>query len=221
VLEYDGASGRAVYRGQAALWQNQTALRGETMTIDQQSGDLVVAGAARSDLSLETGRGRAAEIRYDDETRTIEYLSHRPSAGGGAAVSLSPPAARGRGADPLPQAQMSGPQGDLQADRIEVVLAPKASRAERVEAYGGVSSQIDTRVATADRLTYFAADERYVLSSTGTVPVKVVDGCRETTGRTLTFFKTADRILVDGNEQIRTQTKTGGPCTAPAAPPAR
>jgi hypothetical protein len=39
-------------------------------------------------------------------------------------------------------------------------------------------------------------------------PVTILDECaRETTGRTLTFFKTTDRIIVDGNEQIRTQTK--------------
>ena len=44
---------------------------------------------------------------------------------------------------------------------------------------------------------------------TGT-PVTIVDECgRETTGRTLTFFKATDRIVVDGNEQIRTQTKGG------------
>ena len=39
----------------------------------------------------------------------------------------------------------------------------------------------------------------------------IVDECgRETTGKTLTFFKATDRIVVDGNEQIRTQTKGGG-----------
>ena len=46
----------------------------------------------------------------------------------------------------------------------------------------------------------------------------IVDECgRETTGRTLTFFKATDRIVVDGNEQIRTQTsgsKTNCPLTA-------
>ena len=32
--------------------------------------------------------------------------------------------------------------------------------------------------------------------------------------KTLTFFKSADRIIVDGNEELRTQTKRGGPCPA-------
>jgi hypothetical protein len=36
----------------------------------------------------------------------------------------------------------------------------------------------------------------------------------------LTFFKSTDRIIVDGNEEIRTQTRNGvSPgCTAPPAP---
>jgi hypothetical protein len=50
---------------------------------------------------------------------------------------------------------------------------------------------------------------------TGT-PVKIVDQCqRETIGRTLTFNKGADSIVVDGNAQIRTQTKGGnGNCSS-------
>ena len=49
-------------------------------------------------------------------------------------------------------------------------------------------------------------------------PVKMIDAdCQETTGKTLTFFKSSDRVIVDGNEEIRTQTKGGGKC--PAAPP--
>ena len=101
------------------------------------------------------------------------------------------------------------------------MLAQGASRVERLEAYTNVNARVDTRVATGGRLTYYADDERYVLVGASPVPVKVVDSCRETSGKTLTFFKTADRIIVDGNEEIRTQTKSGGPCSAPPAPPAR
>jgi hypothetical protein len=48
--------------------------------------------------------------------------------------------------------------------------------------------------------------------------VKVVEECRETTGRTVTFFKTGERIIVDGNEQARTESRRGAAC---AQPPAR
>jgi lipopolysaccharide export system protein LptA len=94
-----------------------------------------------------------------------------------------------------------------------VHLAKAESRMERLEAFDEVTLRLDTRVATSSRVTYFAGDERYVLSGTPAVPVKVVEGCRETIGQTLIFFKTTDRIIVDGNEERRTQTKTGGgPC---------
>ena len=59
-------------------------------------------------------------------------------------------------------------------------------------------------------MTYTTADERYVVTG---APVTIVDECgRETTGKTLTFVKATDTIVVDGNEQIRTQTKGGGKC---------
>ena len=39
----------------------------------------------------------------------------------------------------------------------------------------------------------------------------------ETSGRTVTFFKSTERIIVDGEEEVRTQSKRGGPCPAPPA----
>ena len=49
--------------------------------------------------------------------------------------------------------------------------------------------------------------------------VKIDEECRETTGKTLTFFRSTDRIIVDGNEQKRTETKGVGACgSAPRTP---
>jgi hypothetical protein len=112
-------------------------------------------------------------------------------------------------------ARVAGPQGDLTARRIEIVLAKEGSAAQRLEAYTAVSMKIDTRTASGARLTYHNADERYVMVGATGQPVSVADGCRRTTGNTLTFFKSTDRIIVDGNEQIRTKTESGGPCTQP------
>ena len=39
--------------------------------------------------------------------------------------------------------------------------------------------------------------------------------CKETSGKTLTFWKGTDRVKVDGNNEVRTQTKGGGKCAAP------
>jgi lipopolysaccharide export system protein LptA len=146
----------------------------------------------------------AAEIRYADRAHTITYAAVKNPLG---VVAI--------------QAQLSGPQGDLHADRIEVLLPAAGGRIDRLEAYTSVSLKLDTRMATGDRLTYFAEDERYLMSGAGARPVKVVEACKETTGKTLTFFKATDRIIVDGNEEIRTQTKNGVSAACTAAPRSR
>lgn len=215
-LEYEGESGLAVYKGAAQLWQGDTAIRGETITIDQQKGNLSALGGARSTLALlgAPSIGRAEEIRYEDATRQIAYIGIKAPI---ATVSTTAPPAPGAPVPVAVPAHLSGPQGDLKADRIVVVLANEESRMERLEAYTEITLRLDQRVATGSRLTYHAAEERYVMSGTGTVRVTVVEGCRETSGRTLTFFKSTDRIVVDGNEEIRTRTTGGGPCPQPPA----
>jgi lipopolysaccharide export system protein LptA len=221
-LDYQGGAGTAVYSGDATLWQGETAIRADVISLDQTRADLVASGTARSNLVFDTGDaiGRAAEIRYDDSARMITYESPQPvptigtgpSPSSVSAATVPPPVAASAAA------QLSGPQGDLQAWRIDVILGETASRAERLEAYEEVSIRLGTRVATGDRLTYFAEDERYVMSGIATVPVVIVDECRQTTGRTVTFFKSAERIVVDGSDQVRTESKRGAPCAAASAP---
>ena len=204
-LDYQGEAGAAVYSGNATLWQGETAIRADVITLDRTRADLVASGAARSTIVFDTGEaiGRAAEIRYDDGARTITYRSQAPTP--------TP-------ASPVALAQLSGPQGDLRARRIDVILGETTSRAERLEAYRNVDIRLGARVATGDRLTYFAEGERYVVSGIATVPVTIVEECRQTSGRTVTFFTSAERIIVDGSEEVRTQSRRGGPCAA-ASPP--
>src|SRR4029434_10071507 len=91
----------------------------------------------------------------------------------------------------IAQAQLSGPQGDLRADRIQVILAPTGGHITRLEAYTNVSLKLDTRSAVGERLTYFADEDRYLMSGAGTKAAKVVESCRGTTGRTLALLKAA------------------------------
>ena len=228
-LKYDGGPGHAVYTGGAQLWQGETAIRGETITIDQEKGNLSAVGSARSTLTLGDAAsvGRAEEIRYEDAARRLMYIGLKrpiasvsrtpPKAPAAPSAPLAPDAPPPAGAPDAPSygAQLSGPQGDLRADRIVVVLAKDETRMERLEGYDAIDLRIDQRVATGTRLTYHTEDERYVMSGSPSVPVKVVEPCRETIGRTLTFFKSTDRIVVDGNEEIRTRTTSGGPCPQP------
>jgi LPS export ABC transporter protein LptC len=203
-LEYGASTNRAEYRGNATLVQGDTAIRGDSIVIDQQKGDLLAAGSARSTLVLDAGRtdGRANDIRYDEARRTVTYSSE-------GIAPTTPQRAT------VPLAQVSGPDGDMRAERIEIVLAERENAVNRVEGYNRVTIVLGSRTASGSRLTYHAEEERYVMAGAGATPVSFRESCRETTGRTLTFFKSTDRIVVDGNETRRTETK---PCTPPAAP---
>ena len=208
-LEYSGAKNRAEYRGGAALVQGDTAIRGESIILDQQKGDLVASGSARSSLVLDAGRteGRANDIRYDEARRILTYSS-------GGVAPTTPQGAT------VPLAQVSGPDGDMRAERIEIVLEDAENAVDRVEAYNRVTIVLGPRTASGGRLTYHAQEERYVMAGAGVTPVSIRESCRETTGRTLTFFKSTDRTVVDGNDTRRTETKPCTPLATPATPAA-
>ena len=84
-LDYQGVAGSAAYSGNAMLWQGDTTIRADAMSLDQRQAGLVAIGNARSNLPLESGVsiGRASEIRYEDATRRITFgRSPQPQAAG-------------------------------------------------------------------------------------------------------------------------------------------
>jgi lipopolysaccharide transport protein LptA len=224
-LAYDGEDARLVYTGRAQLWQGDTSVKGDEVTLDDRKGDLTATGQVVTRMLLE---------QVNDQTKAREKVSSVATAGRLVYTE------EGRKASYFDDARMNGPQGDLNAPRIELFLSEGGNEVTRMEAYStavppvgpvpgaaagtprpaagaakpGVSIKTsDGRRATGLRLTYFAADERYVMTG---LPVKIEEECRETTGRTLTFFRSADRIIVDGNEQKRTEVKGGStPCSGP------
>jgi LPS export ABC transporter protein LptC len=230
-LQYEGHAGRAVYTGTAQLLQGDTAIRGETLTIDQEKGNLTAVGNARSTLALgdTPSVSRAEEIAYDNATRQITFLGIKPPPTSKPAPATPKPSRAADAVEPAPgaagvpiaprgtPAHLSGPEGDLKADRIVAILHKSEKRMERLEAHDSVTLRLDQRLVTGARMTYHAGG-RYEMTSTTGVPVRIVEGCRETTGRTLTFFKATDNIIIDGNEEIRTRTTSGGPCPQPPPP---
>ena len=226
-LEYTSAAGVAIYSGNARLFQGNTSISGNVITVDREKGDLSATGSARSTLDLDGGRttGSAEEIRYVDSTRTVTYSVPPvpPTRGRGVVPAGAPSGGRaspGPAAAPVParaRAQVKGPQGDLSAERIQIVLAQPDNRMDRLEAFTRVRLEIDTKKANGDRLTYHSEDERYVMSGTGATQVTVVvttpatptapQTCRETAGRSLTFTKSTESVDVDGKEETRILTR--------------
>jgi LPS export ABC transporter protein LptC/lipopolysaccharide transport protein LptA len=194
-LQYAGKASKATYSGKALLWQGDTSVKADTITIDSEKGDMAGDGAVATSVMLEqtTDAGKKERTRSTTTSKRFVY-EETP-----------------RRATYTGEAHMSSPQGDMTAEKIELYLKPSGNELDKAEAYETVTLREKSRKTTGARMTYFSQDERYVMTGT---PVTIVDECRrETTGRTLTFFRTTDRIVVDGSEQVRTQTRGGTQCS--------
>ena len=192
-LDYDGDASKGEYTGEAKLFQGDTSIKAGSIVLDETTGDLSATGSVTTttmlDQTKEDGNkerirsiGTAQDFAYEDKIRRLVFTG---------------------------QAHLVG-QGDMTADKIELYLKPSGDELERAEAYDKLTLREQNRTTTGGRLTYTTADEKYII---GGLPVEIVDQCgRRTTGKTLTFTKATDTIVVDGSDQIRTQTKGGGKC---------
>jgi lipopolysaccharide export system protein LptA len=190
-LDYDGKMSKGTYTGAARLVQGETAIKGDTIVIDNKAGNLAASGGVTTTTMLEqTGKDQkkervhsiatSKEMTYQDDGRRLTYLI---------------------------DAHMSGPEGDMSAAKIDLYLKESGDELERAEAFEKVTLREQSRETKGAKMIYTTANETYVVTGT---PVTIVDQCkRETVGKTLTFNKGTDRIIVDGNAQIRTQTKGG------------
>ncbi len=191
-LVYDSSSSHAVYTGNSQLWQEETRIKAEKIVVDDQTGNLTASGGVDSRMILDQANSEtnakepfrsvatAADLVYDDSVRRVTYTG---------------------------TARLNGPDGDLTADKIEIYLLEGGSEVDHLEAYTGVNLRTpDGRKASGSRLTYVAKIDQYTMSG---LPVTLEDETGQTTGNSLIFFRSTDRILVDGKEQRRTELKRG------------
>jgi lipopolysaccharide export system protein LptA len=203
-LDYDGPASKATYTGNALLWQGDTSVKGASITIDDKSGDLSATGPVTTTSLLEQ-----SDKKNDQSDKTNKKERVRSVA---TAETFKYEEAQRRAAY-AGDAHLTGPQGDITAERIDLYLKPSGSEVDRAEAFaaeaGTVAIREQNRKTVGARLTYTSADDRYVIVGK---PAMNTDACgNETTGATLTFVKATDTITVDGNG-FRTQTKGTGAC---------
>ncbi len=208
-LDYDGDAGRATYTGNARLWQEERSVQGDTLVIDDKQGNLFAKGSARSRLILEE-KDRPKDQKTSEPSTATTPTKKTETIARGDTLTYDNAA---RKAVYEGHAYFSGPQGEVDAGRIELFLDKTGRALERSEAYTNVVARFEGgHRATGARLTYYADDERYVMTG---APVRILeqraDGCSETTGASLTFVRSTDTISVVGNEGSRSQTKPG-PC---------
>jgi lipopolysaccharide export system protein LptA len=189
-LVYDGDAALATYSGGVDLWQDQVAIQAETIVLDERKGGLSAVGHVVARMQFEptgaaaTGREAppmvvtAARMAYDDDARRVAYT-------GGA--------------------HLSGGEGDLSAEQVAVFLKAGARQMERLEADGKVTLRLsEGRRADGARLVYQAGAEQYDVTG---APARLRDAFGDTTGRSLTFYRSAATIVVDGREQKRTELR--------------
>jgi lipopolysaccharide export system protein LptA len=199
-LAYDGVASRATYDGSAQLWQGDTTIRADSIGIDDKNGDLTADGSIVSTTTAEqTDKDKKKErIRTTATADSFTYEDARRKAAYRGSVHLT------------------GGQGDLTADAIDLYLKASGNEINRAEAWdsrNGLILREQGRKTVGSTLTYTSEDDRYEIRGT---PVTLTDQCgRVTTGRTLTFRKATDTIEVDGSQRVRTQTRNGEKCQVP------
>jgi lipopolysaccharide transport protein LptA len=194
-LEYDGGAGHAVYSGNARLWQGDTKVNGDTIVVDDKTGNIEAHTNVRTEMTLDekdpkTGArkstrsvGQGENFLYDDAKRLATYTG---------------------------KAHMIGSEGDVTAEKLELFLVSGANELERAEGYGANGTVVvkeGERVATGARLTYTAKDQKYLMTGT---PVEAVENtppdCKKSVGAVLTFHRSVDTVTMTGNELIRSES---------------
>jgi lipopolysaccharide export system protein LptA len=214
-LDYDGASSLATYEGNAILWQTDTTIKADKIVLDDKTGNLHATTNVNSTMILTEG---------DD----------KPAAAGKTAVPAPKPAPAAKPADTKPtvtvadellyedakhratytgNAHMSGPDGDVTGDKIELFLAEQGGQLERAEADGNVVSRQETRRAYGKHLTYSAKDALYTMTGT---PVRIYEqtptNCRITEGTTLVFDRSLNTSTASGNATAGQRTRSEPVC---------
>ena len=191
-LEYDGAVGHAVYVGNARLWQGATKINGDTIIVDDNTGNLEARVGVHTEMMMDDvdpktnvrkstkSTGDADAFLYDDAKRLATYTG---------------------------KAHLVGAEGDLAGEKLELYLMKETNELERIEAYGANGSVIykdSSRIATGARLTYEQKDETYHMTGTPVEAIEIApNDCKKSVGATLTFQRSVDAITMKGPNLIR------------------
>ena len=138
-LTYDGDRSVMHLTGNAQLWQGDTRITGETIDVDGGTGNLSASGGVRSILLVqdtnattnvrETSRAAtsAQAMGYEDGPRVVTYTT---------------------------DANLDGPQGNLEGSAIVLHLGANGQDIDRIDATGNVTFREQDRLTTGDRLVY-------------------------------------------------------------------
>jgi LPS export ABC transporter protein LptC/lipopolysaccharide transport protein LptA len=186
-LEYDGRAKVGVYKQDALLRAGRDEVRGAEIRLTEQDGARRLEASGGIVSLLHPRRegeaaapapvdGRAREMVYDEKKRELAYKGDVTIRQG--AVSIR------------------GPQATIE-------LTPDGADVRTMRAGEPVQVEQGDRKAQGVRATY---DPRAGTMALVGEPVTLVDPRQHVQGRAVTFNLGDDRVVVDGQEQARTQT---------------
>jgi lipopolysaccharide transport protein LptA/LPS export ABC transporter protein LptC len=186
-LEYTAATRTARYREEALARSGKDEIRAAEIQLQEsdQMRRLDASGGVTSVLhgTSKTGdtkpspiEARSKEMHYDEKGREVVY----------------------RGEVSIRQGQVT-----MRSPQAVMALSADGGAVEKLEAGEPVEVEQGDRKAVGRHGTYTPDTETMVLVGE---KVRLTDPKQEIEGRSLTFRVGDDRILVDGQEQVRTQT---------------
>ena len=183
--------------------KSETQIKGEKITIDGKTGNLVAQGSVISQMIVqdlnpatkarETTRstGFGQQMHYDDALRKVTYTT---------------------------KAHVIGPQGDLTGETIVLTFGQNGQDIEKLEASGDITFKEVDRITTGDQLTYDAIKDEYRVIGKGRLArmFRTTDqGCKRSDVASLTFSRGTDNLQLEGGDQTRTQTAADTSCPPP------
>jgi lipopolysaccharide export system protein LptA len=202
----------ALYTGDARLWQNANVVEAPRLQFDRDHRSIVAEwgassssfqAAANQDQAVSTvlvqvdKNGNATPVHITSQRLNYADVERKIFLDGGVTVKET-------------DATMTAQQMTVSLlPRSESKAAPNPAtpgQVEKIIAENKVVITQPSRHATADRLVYTSADDKFVLTGG---PPSIFDAERgKTTGDSLTFFRHDDRVLVEGRKTSPAITRT-------------
>ena len=194
------ASAIATYSGNARIWQDANVVEAPVLEFDRDHRSLRAEGNGKpvSTVLVQIDKhGSVTPITITSARLTYTDDQHRAHFEGGVKVL--------------------GADATITSDHLDAFLVPRGQgsqnvaikgqgQLERIVAEGNVSIREAARRASGDRLTYTAAEDKFVL--TGGTPSIFDAEHGKIRGDSLTFFRRDDRVLVEGKDNSPTVTQT-------------
>jgi lipopolysaccharide export system protein LptA len=197
-------TGRALYTGNARLWQGPSVLEADSIELLRDSRVLNAKGNVRGIFPKEENANNKSDSNQKDKEHQIWHVSsgtltywdseNRAHLEQNVVVQSADERMRCPVLDLYFTRDSNGKNG-----------SDASSKISRAVGTGGVEVQQVDRRGTAERGVYTADDDKFVLS--GGTPTLYDENEGKTTGRELTFNIADDTIIVDSGNGTRTLTK--------------